>query len=132
VKIVNYIGAYILSIPVGWLIAGSAVYLMRLTITPLADGRKTPRDSFRLLDLWVGGVERAVATTLILLAPRYLPGFIGGWVVLKFAANWQRRPYEAAVAEGSLVSLVGSVLSFTVAIAAGLLVRPDALAILAK
>jgi len=117
VKIMNYVGVYILSLGGGWLIAGLAVYLMRKSI-------RIPREFFKVIDLWVGGTERAVATTLVLFAPHYLPGFIGGWVVLKFAANWQRQPNEPGVAQKSLAALVGSIFSFAVAIGAGLYCGP--------
>ena len=109
--------AYLLSILGGWLIAGTFVYFMRKSI-----GK--PRPFFRWLDVWLGGAERFVATTLILFQPRYLAPFIGGWVALKFAANWQRRQVDG-VEQISQVSLVGSVISFAVAIGATIWMRPD-------
>ena len=53
--------------------------------------------------------------------PDYLAGFIGGWVALKFAANWKRQGLDADdnVTRGSLLALVGSVISFAVAIGDG-------------
>ena len=122
--IICYVGVYALSIVGGHLIAGSCIYLIRVTV-------KQPLETFTWLVFWVGGTERAVATTLVLFAPHYLPAFIGGWIALKFAANWQRRSEEGA-REASLVALVGSVLSFAVAVAAALLIRPNAIAIWAN
>jgi hypothetical protein len=50
-----------------------------------------------------GGVtERSVALTLVLWAPAYLPTFIGGWVLLKFAIGWQRDRNEEGQEEGQL------------------------------
>jgi hypothetical protein len=63
-----------------------------------------------------------------MFAPKYVPVFIGGWIVLKFAANWERRT-EPKANQASLVALVGSVLSFSAAILAGLIVNPDAVRI---
>jgi hypothetical protein len=111
--------AYLLSILGGWAITGVCVYYMRKTI-----GK--PRPFFRWLDLWLGSAERIVATTLILFQPRYLAPFIGGWVALKFAANW--RPPVDKDEPISQVSLVGSVVSFAVAIGATIWMRPDVIA----
>jgi hypothetical protein len=113
---ISYVIAYFLSVFGGWLIAGICVYVMRKSI-------RRPREFFRWIDLWVGGTERAVATTLVLFAHSYLPAFIGGWIALKFAANWKRRNVGAG--QASLVFLVGSVISFAVAIGAALYMRPD-------
>jgi len=105
--------AYLLSLGGGWVIAGAGVYYMRRLI----DQR---RDFLRWTDVFVGCTERAIATTLVILAPPLLPGFIGGWVALKFAANWQRKVGDD-VGPPSLIALVGSAISFAAAIAAGLL-----------
>jgi hypothetical protein len=84
-----------------------------------------------------GGVtERAVALTLVLKAPSYLPAFIGGWVLLKFAIGWQRDKYggdkfgdfhDDQVGEQSFLALIGNVLSFAIAIAIGVFLNPKAL-----
>jgi hypothetical protein len=75
----------------------------------------------------LGATERAVALTLVLLAPPYLASFIGGWVLLKFAIGWQREKHSDEVARGSFVALIGNVLSFAIAIAIGVYLNPDAL-----
>src|SRR3954447_9830479 len=82
-NIICYLGVYTIAIVVGFLLVGAAVHAMRLTC-----GIK--RKSFKWIDFWMGGTERAVALTLVLLAPLYLPAFVGGWIGLKFAANWKR------------------------------------------
>jgi hypothetical protein len=121
-----YVGAYVLSVLGGYVLVGTCMYLMRRTV-----GLERP--FFEWLDLYVGGTERLVATTLVILAPSYLPAFIGGWVVLKLASNWQRLPGEnPKVRKGNLLALIGSVLSFTVAIGFGLLIHPEALKIWMK
>ena len=116
--------AYSVSIFGGWLVAGAFVYVMRLTIDH-------PRQFFRWIDLWVGGAERAVATTLVILAPHLLPPFVGGWVTLKLAVNWQRQKSNGAE-QIALVAMVGSVISFTVAVVAALIAKPTALQTLAN
>jgi hypothetical protein len=59
--------------------------------------------------------------------PDQLPWFIGAWVGLKFAANWKRQTSDPRrrrskdepdeVFQGSLLSLIGNVLSFSFALA---------------
>ena len=106
----------------GWLAVGVCLYVMRRLL-----GIKTT--SFALLDLFVGSTERAVALTLVLYSPPYLAAFIGGWVVLKFAIGWQRRPEGEEVGQSSLLALIGNVLSFAISIAVGLYLNPGALAV---
>lgn len=119
-----FLAGYTASIFGGWLIAGTCVYVMRLSIG-------YPRRFFRWLDLWVGGTERAVATTLTIWCPHLLPAFVGGWVVIKLALNWQRQNTEG-VQRISLVALVGSVVSFAVAIGVALMLHPSSLDDLSK
>jgi hypothetical protein len=76
----------------------------------------------------IGSIERAVALTLMIWAPRYLVTFVGGWVLLKFAIGWQRTPLNARIVRGSLLALIANVLSFAIAIAGGLYLNPAALA----
>jgi len=83
-----YAGAYLIACIGGWLIVGACLYCMRWSL-----GLKTR--SFAPLELFIGCTERAVALTLVLKAPPYVPAFIGGWVVLKFALGWQRSRREA-------------------------------------
>src|SRR3990167_1087530 len=117
----TYVLAYVLSVAGGWLIAGVAIHIMRKSIC-------VPRGRFfKWIDVWVGGSERAVATTLLLFAPAQLAVFIGGWMALKLAANWQRST-DPDAPQTTFVAMVGSVVSFSVAIAAPLLLLPDALA----
>jgi hypothetical protein len=111
-------GAYLLSVGLG---AVFVTYCLR-AIRALT---KQPQDRGNLLAILLGCVERAVATTLILYASgHYLPQFIGAWVTLKFAASWSR--YKGIkYAEGHIIGLIGSVLSFGFAIWATLQMRPD-------
>jgi hypothetical protein len=104
-------------------------YFVLLAIMSLI--RKTTRQPMkhRAIDFWVGGTERAVATTLVIIAPPYVGLFIGAWVALKMAANWQRRESSDLVRTATMTALLGSVFSFAVAICAGLLVNPGALAV---
>src|SRR5690348_2917318 len=90
--------------------------------------------------LFLGNTERWVAVALVVWAPTYLPGFIGGWVLLKFALGWQAKmsdkpqPWTESrnklrpltkeedrekLRQESMLAMIGSVLSFTVAIGIG-------------
>lgn len=110
--------AYVLSILGGWAFVGGGLKVIRVSLKEQHNFFWDP------LDFWLGGTERAVATTLILYAPRYLAAFIGGWIALKFAANWKRHT-GPKYGRPSLVFLIGNVLSFAAAIAATLYMRPD-------
>jgi hypothetical protein len=84
------------------------------------------------MGLFGGVVERFVALTLVLIAPAYLPAFIGGWVLLKFAIGWQREREgkyveEREVDKQSFLALIGNVISFAIPIAVGLVLYPEAL-----
>ena len=81
-----YFGAYLLACVGGWFAVACALWFMRWRV--LKAKNRPP-----FID-WIGffgsATERAVALTLVLKAPPYLPAFIGGWVLLKFAIGWQR------------------------------------------
>ncbi len=139
------LGIYICSVFVAHVVGGIILYLMRLATYKFGTDEKDSKgriikkrpvvfmESFEPMNLWVGGVERLVATTLVVWWIAYLPAFIGGWIALKFAANWKRfRNDTIYVREGSLMSLVGSVISIAMAIVAGVAIYPDAIAHLAK
>jgi hypothetical protein len=85
---------------------------------------------------FLGNTERLVAVALVVWAPSYLPSFIGGWVVLKFALGWQARMSDKEhpskeerdkIRQGSMLAMIGNVLSFAIAIAVGWVLNPDAL-----
>ena len=128
-----WIGIYLLAIFGGWAFVGLCLFTMRAMI-----GHPGKR-SFRMLDFFLGGMERAIAITLVIWAPSYLSSFIGAWIAFKFAANWQRIPLQVnektnadglkVVTEGSLLFLIGSAISFTIAILAGVFLNPHALEI---
>lgn len=122
--------AYAVSLFGGFFFVGACMWLMRKAV---GDGEYKPiqkyKPPFKMLDLFVGVTERFVATTLVVFAPTYLASFIGGWTALKFAANWKRQANDDWVSTGSLLFLIGSVLSFAVAIGSGLYLNPDALTV---
>jgi hypothetical protein len=119
----TYLGAYLLACVGGWLAVACALYVMRWLVL-----EKKSRPPFSDWPAFLGGAtERAVALTLVLKAPPYLPAFIGGWVLLKFAIGWQREKHGDEVAKQSFLALIGSVLSFAVAIAIGVALNPKAL-----
>jgi hypothetical protein len=126
----RYVAAYLGVCIGGWLVVAVLLYLMRLSVL-----KKKP-DFFDLPAFYGGAVERLVALTLVLWAPPYLPSFIGGWVLLKFAIGWQREGYggkgEDEVAKGRFLALIGNVLSFAIAIGVGVFLNPAALEIWAK
>ena len=92
----------------GFFVVGAAMWFMRWTA-----GVKRP--SFKWIDFWLGTTERVVAMSLFALNTDKLPWFIGAWVGLKFAANWKRQTGPDAAA-GSMLFLIGNVLSFGYAI----------------
>ena len=111
-----YLGAYFLTCGVGWFAVACAMWVMRRLVL------KGSRPPFTDWAAFFGGAtERAVALTLVLMAPSYLPAFIGGWVLLKFAIGWQREKNGDEVSEQSFLALIGNVMSFAIAIAIGVL-----------
>jgi fructose-specific phosphotransferase system IIC component len=118
--------AYVVSIVVGHLLAHFWVVTLQARIAP----NKKAEKRVALLDWSLGGLERAIATTLVIWTPSLVPAFIGGWVALKFAGNWQR--YQGGddkekwdLAYKSMAFLVGNAASFIVAIGAGMIANPD-------
>src|SRR6478672_2706685 len=79
------VGAYVLSVIVGHFVAGEGMQLMRKVATPCLPRKR------KWIDVFLGSTERAIATTLVIGAPSQLSLFIGGWVALKMAVNWQRK-----------------------------------------
>lgn len=68
-----------------------------------------------------------MALTLVLKAPPYLPAFVGGWVLLKFALGWQRETKSSEVLTDSMLALIGNVISFGIAIWVGASIYPHAI-----
>jgi len=121
-KIMRELGAVVLATVGGFIIAGVLLYLVRKS----QFGKSVRfRESFKVLDLWVGSVERLTAMVIFAHAPAYIAGFIGGWVTLKFAANWQRKPTKTSQ---SLIALTGSAISMAIALLAGSILNPPAVA----
>jgi hypothetical protein len=118
-----YFGAYLLACVEGWFAVACA-----LLAGP--EGKK-PTTIYRLDRLfrrrdWTrrcldAGPQRSAVLT----------AFIGGWVLLKFAIGWQREKRddddEKEVATQSFLALIGGVLSFSIAIAIGIFLNPNAL-----
>ena len=125
-----YVAVYLGVCIGGWLVVAVLLYVMRWLVL-----KKKP-DFFDLPAFYGGVVERFVALTLVLCAPPYLPSFIGGWVLLKFAIGWQREGYggedKGDVEKGRFLALIGNVLSFAIAIGVGVALNPAALDIWAK
>ena len=124
------------SLVVGGLAAQSSVEFLRWRIAKKYKNRKEPK-VIRIywLDWSLGVLERAIATALTICAPAMLGPFIGGWVALKFAANWHTRKEggnEDFLAKHRLVAMVGSAVSFAIAILAGLFIYPHALVVWQK
>jgi hypothetical protein len=109
---------YTFSVFGGYWLVGAFMHFMRSWIIP---NHKETTQSKRMV-FFVGATERLVATTLIIFAPAYLAPFIGGWVALKYAANWQKKE-ETNAREHSLFAMIGTVLSFAIAIGAGLFIN---------
>ena len=82
-----------------------------------------------MIPMLLGIYERAICTTLVLLAPKVLPGFIGGWVLLKLAGGWgpMLKNPTVVVRSSYLISILGSVTSLAWAIGVSLAVWPSSL-----
>lgn len=127
----TYVVAYLFSTVGGWLIPSLIVPQMHRTsgITGTTDNQLgDKRPYFRWLDVWGGFTERAIATTLVIWAPKVLPLYIGGWVVAKLAAGWSYSQTDQKFAPARVIALVGMAFSFSIAIAAGLWADPAAVA----
>jgi hypothetical protein len=123
--VAQYIEAYLISVVAGHFIVAPILWVMRRSVG-------LDEKMFELSLFWLGGTERVIATTLVIWAPSYVAPFIGAWVALKIAASWQRMPSTSENRQGTHIALIGSALSFAVAIGAGLLVHPAALDVWAK
>lgn len=107
----------------GWALVGALLWGIRLHVT-----KRRPENCWGRLDFWIGSIERTIATAMFVWGIAYLPAFIGAWVALKLAANWQRIKSERAeVRSGTLIVLIGNVFSFAFAIAVGAIVNPLAI-----
>jgi hypothetical protein len=120
------LGAYAVSLLGGGVIAGAWVDFLRRGIDSNYDRKKS---RLRRLDWSIGLVERTICTTLVIWAPVMVPGFVGGWIALKFAANWQTRKDgdERVLARQRMGFLIGSAASMAIAICAGVFAHPSAL-----
>lgn len=123
------IAAYLVSIFVGGL---SARYFVDFLHAGIDKNYNWKRHRLLRLDWSLGIVERVITTTLVVAAPKMVPAFVGGWVALKFAANWQQRKgnedeAELHVAQKRLSSLIGSAISLSIAVLCGLWINHDAL-----
>ena len=116
-----YVAAYFCACVGGWFVVACCMCVMHRLVL------KEWRPFSEWSDFLVGAIERAVALTLVLLAPSYLPTFIGAWIALKMALGWQRDHYSDSVRLKSLLGLIGSVISFAIAIVVGYALNPDAL-----
>jgi hypothetical protein len=90
------------------------------------------QDRESIMSMFTGFFERAVATTLVVIAPSAVGPFIVAWVAAKIAANWQRLGKSVAARKGTQTALLANVVSFSIAISAGVYINPNALTIWAK
>lgn len=127
--------AYSFSLLGGQFLAREWVVLLKRQINKSYDPKSA---RLALLDWSVGFLERGIVTTLVIWAPSLTGPFVGGWMALKFAANWDKREvggeFEAQqdVARSRLIGLVGSVVSLGVAIGAGVAAHPHSLLVWAN
>lgn len=77
-----------------------------------------------LYHFFVGCSERAIALTLLIWLPSKLVLFVGGWTTLKIAAAWGRQR-DAKDSRRHVLALVGSAMSFSIAVGVGLLFNPN-------
>ena len=124
--IIQFCVAYAVSTIGGQIVLAPSIEFMRRRL-----GSQTDRDW--VVSFAVGITERAIATTLVIGAPSLLAPFIGGWTAAKIAAGWGRIvSSEPVIRSSHLVALVGTAISFAIAIAAGLWAHPASLIYFAK
>jgi hypothetical protein len=80
----SFIFALIVCSVVGWGVVGCSLVAIRSWLRLKTEGSLYDPGVFLL-----GSTERLVATALVVWAPAYLAGFIGGWILLKFALGWR-------------------------------------------
>ncbi|MDT0506716.1 hypothetical protein [Novosphingobium sp. MMS21-SN21R] len=124
---INPVFAIVLSSIGGFIVLGPLMLLLRVTsisrfLSESYMAGKAPLYSFAAF--WLGGTERAIATTLMIFAPEQLALFIGGWTAAKIAAGWSRLQ-GAEYTVGHLTALIGSAWSFAIAIGIGAWANPD-------
>ena len=110
-------------IPLGW----GLTKLLSLGVRNQAE--KTAERVWWMIPLLLGIYERAICTTLVLLAPNVLPGFVAGWVLLKLAGGWGpllKNP-TLAVRSFYLISILGSTTSIAWAIGVSFVAWPSGL-----
>jgi hypothetical protein len=110
---------------VAWYITGGLLFAMRWCM-----GLNT-KGSLDWGTFFLGSTERLITVALVLLAPSYLPSFIGGWVALKVALGWKASLSNkdptvdpVKVQQGGMLALIGNVLSFAIAIGVGWVLCP--------
>ena len=69
--------AYFVSVFVGYVAVGGFLWLARRTTGLPRKG------TFTWDQFWIGGTERFIATTLVIVAPRYVGAFAVAWLGLK-------------------------------------------------
>jgi hypothetical protein len=108
-----------IAVPGGWGIVGAVLWLIRKTV----DSKDAPF-SFQPMDFWLGTTERAIAMAIMLWTPENLAVFVGGWTAAKIAANWGRMKSDGTyVRTGHLIALIGSAISFALAISGAVLIK---------
>jgi hypothetical protein len=122
---VSTVVAYIVSVFVGHFVVWG--FLRFLRWHTLQD-----QDREGAMAMYTGFFERAVATTLVVIAPSSVGPFILAWVAAKIAANWQRLGKSVAARKGTQTALIANVISFSIAIVAGVCINPGALTVWAK
>lgn len=124
--------AYVISIVAGGILAGGCISILRWALSQELGLEPPPRLVWWLVVL-VGSTERAIVTTLLIWTPGLAPGFIGGWVLLKFAGGWSR--FKEPTVENRamfMIAMLGNAVSMSVAIGAALLVGPHVLDAIGK
>ena len=123
------LGAFFVLTVAGWWLVGGL--MSGFCDGMCSDGRR--RIAGSTSELWLGSVERLVAAAMFVWHVSYLGAFIGAWVALKLAANWQRlKSTSDEVRKGTLMALIGNVFSFAFAIAVGCWLNPTAITFFTK
>jgi hypothetical protein len=122
---VSTVVAYFVSIVVGHFVVWGFLRFLRWHT-------RQDQDRQPAMAMYTGLFERTVVTTLVVWVPSAVGPFILAWVAAKIAANWQRLGKSVAARTGTQTALLANVVSFSIAIAAGVWINPAALEAWAK
>ncbi len=121
-----YIFSAFLAAPITW---GWSKFLFWMLDKRIPANKSTERIEW--IPIIVGIFERAIVTTLVIWTPKLTTAFIGGWMALKVAGGWGLLKEPTTRNRATFfIGLLGNVVSLGWAIAVGVYVAPNSVALL--